>query len=101
MDLCTNGGALAAEKRSVSPFLTKFEIQKKILRTNERELENGSYPLQFKVVSKTGLYYNSMDFREVGEWQQTISLMRPILKIKTCFSQKPLGRFNQNLYVSF
>ena len=66
MDLCTNGGAVAAKKRNVSPFLTKYEIKKKILRANERELENGSYPWQFTVVSKTGLYYNSMDFREVG-----------------------------------
>ena len=37
-----------------------------VLRTNEQEQENGSYPRQFAVVSSTGLYHSSMDCREVG-----------------------------------
>ena len=67
MNLCTRGGAVAAKKRErVAVFLPKFEILKTVLRTYRREQENGSYPWQFALVSSNGLYYSSMDFREVG-----------------------------------
>ena len=42
-----------------SVFDQNSRFQKMVLRTNEREQENRSYPWQFAVVSSTGLYYSS------------------------------------------
>ena len=45
--------------------------------------ENGSHPWPFAVVSSSGLYFSSMDFREVGGVGAKIDT-RPILLDKNC-----------------
>ena len=62
-----------------------------VLRTNERQQENGSLSWMFAVMSKTGLYYGSMDFRDVGGLASKNSLIRLILLDKHSTQQNGIS----------
>ena len=88
MDWCTNGGAAAAQKRSVLAFLSKIRDSKKWFygRTNEsRKTVPSPGSLQWRAALACTIA--AWIFGKLAEWEQKISLMRLVLLDKNCTRQ--------------